>query len=94
MGLTYLYFSNPLWKILEQQEQLMIYHAAANTKSVRELPESYTEVPPFTATTKNPQVSATNINIQPDGSSYNRDLKDEVRWIENSSKVIWNQEPK
>ena len=69
-----------------------ISHAAANTTSVRELPETYTEVASVIVTTKNPQVSATNINIQPDESSYNRILKDEVRWLENSSNVLCNQE--
>ena len=69
-----------------------ISHAAANTKSVRQLPEAYTELTPVIAPTKHPQVSATTINIQPEGSVFNRGFSDEVRWLENSSNVICNEE--
>ena len=69
-----------------------ISHAVTNTKSVRQLPEVYTEVAPVIPPTKHPQVSATNINMQPDGSVFNRGFKDEVKWLENSSKVICSQE--
>ena len=69
-----------------------ISHSVGYTKSVRQLPEAYTEVAPVIAPTKHPQVSATNINMQPDGSVFNRGFKDEVRWLENSSNVICSQE--
>ncbi len=55
-----------------------ISQAVANTKSVHQLPEAYTEVAPVIPPTKHPQVSATNINMQPDGSVYDRSFKDEV----------------
>ena len=41
---------------------------------------------------KHPQVSATTVSIQPDGGVFNRSFKDEVKWLENSSNVICNQE--
>ena len=44
-----------------------ISHAVSSSKSVCQLPESYAEVAPVIAPAKHPQVSATTINIQPDG---------------------------
>lgn len=57
-----------------------------------QLPEAYTEVAPVIAPAKHPQVSATTVNIQPDGGIFNRCFKDEVKWLENSRNVICNQE--
>ena len=63
-------------------------HTVANTKSVRQLPEAYTEVAhAVIAPNKHPQVPATNINMQPDGSVFNRGFKDEVRWLVNSTNI-------
>ena len=67
-------------------------HTVVNTKSVCQLPEAYTEVAPVIAPTKHPQVSATNINMQPDGAVFDRGFKDEVRWLENSSDIVCSQE--
>ena len=94
MGLEFLYFSILLQKTLEQQEHLLIdiSHAVSSSKSVCQLPEAYTEVAPVIAPAKHPQVSATTVNIQPDGGVFNRSFKDEVKWLENSSNVICNQE--
>ena len=69
-----------------------ISHAVSSSKSVCQLPKFYTEVAPVIAPTKHPQVSTTTVNIQPDGGFFNRSFKDEVRWLENSSSVICNQE--
>ena len=69
-----------------------ISHAVSSSKSVCQLPEAYTEVAPVIAPAKHPQVSATTVNIQPDGGVFNRSFKDEVKWFENSSNVICNQE--
>ncbi len=52
-----------------------ISQAVANTKSVRQLTEAYTKVAPVIPPTKHPQVSATNINMQPDGSVFDRGFK-------------------
>ena len=57
-----------------------------------QLPEAYTEVAPVINPARHPQVSATAINIQPDGSVFNRSFKDEVNWLKNSSNVICNQQ--
>ena len=69
-----------------------ISHAVSSSKSVCQLPEAYTEVAPVIAPAKHPQVSATTVNIQLDGGVFNRSFKDEVKWLENSSNVICNQE--
>ena len=69
-----------------------ISHVVSSSKSVCQFPEAYTEVTPVIAPAKHPQVSATTINIQPDGGVFNRSFKDEVKWLENSSKAICNQE--
>ena len=69
-----------------------ISHAVSSSKSVCKLPEAYTEVAPIIAPAKHPQVSATTVNIQPDGGTFNSSFKNEVKWLENSSNVICNQE--
>ena len=69
-----------------------ISHAVSSSKSVCQLPEAYTEIAPVIAPAKHPQVSATTVNIQPDGGVFNRSFKDEVKWLETSSNVICNQE--
>ena len=69
-----------------------ISHAVSSSKSVCQLLEAYKEVAPVIAPTKHLQVSTTTVNIQPNGGFFNRSLKDEVRWLENSSSVICNQE--
>ena len=69
-----------------------ISHAVSSSKSVCQLPEAYTEVAPVIAPAKHPQVSATTVNIQPDGGVFNGSFKDEVKWLETSSNVIYNQE--
>ena len=71
---------------------IAISHAVSSSKSVCQLPEAYTEVAPVIAPAKHPQVSATTINIQPDGGVFNHSFKDEVKWLENSNKVICNQD--
>ena len=57
-----------------------------------QLPEAYTEVAPVINPARHPQVSATTVNIQPDGSVFNHSFKDEVNWLKNSSNVICNQQ--
>ena len=69
-----------------------ISHAVSSSKLVCQLPEAYTEVAPVIAPAKHPQVSATTVNIQPDGGIFNCCFKDEVKWLENSRNVICNQE--
>lgn len=69
-----------------------ISHAVSSSKSVCQLPEAYTKVAPVIAPAKHLQVSATNVNIQPDGGVFNRSFKDELKWLENSTNVICNQE--
>ena len=69
-----------------------ISHAVSSSKSVCQLPEAYTEVAPVIAPTKHLQVSTTTVNIQPDGGFFNHSFKYEVRWLQNSSSVICNQE--
>ena len=69
-----------------------ISHAVSSSKSLCQLPEACTEVAPVIAPVKHPQVSATTVNIQPDGGIFNRSFKDEVKWLKNSSNVICNQE--
>ena len=65
--------------------RLEISHAVQDKKSVSQLPEVYTEVTPVIAPTKHPQISATSVEIQPDGTYFTRGL-------ENSSNVVHNQE--
>ena len=92
MVLEFLYFSILLQKTLEQQEHLLIFHMQYPVQSRCQLPEAYTEVAPVIAPAKHPQVSATTVNIQPDRGVFNRSFKDELKWLENSSNVICNQE--
>ncbi|KAJ7361937.1 hypothetical protein OS493_014584 [Desmophyllum pertusum] len=60
----------------------------ANSKSVAELPESYTEVAPAVLLNKTPSVPETCGPLHGDVSAINHAIKEEFKWLENVNGII------
>ncbi|KAL9954824.1 hypothetical protein ACROYT_G042404 [Oculina patagonica] len=63
----------------------------ANTKSVAELPKSYTEVAPAVLPNKTPPVPATRNQLQGEDRIVNNAMKEELNWLENVNSITVNQ---
>ena len=68
-----------------------ISQTMANSKSVAELPESYTEVAPAVLLNKTPSVPETCGPLHGDVSAINHAIKEEFNWLENVNGIIVSQ---
>ena len=66
-----------------------ISQTTANTKSVAELPVSYTEVAPAVLPNKTPPVPETSSQLQ-GGRTFNRAMEKELDWLEDVNGTIKN----
>ena len=66
-----------------------ISQTTVNSKSVAELPVSYTEVAPAVLPNKTPPVPETSSQVQ-GGSTVNRALKEELDWLEDVNGTVKN----
>ena len=61
---------------------------ATGTKSVVELPESYSQVPPVVLPTKNPLVPEVQSNMRRDGQIVAQAIEDEFKWLEDVKETV------
>lgn len=63
----------------------------ANTKSVVELPKSYTKVTPAVLPNKTPPVPETRNQLQGEENTVKNAIKEELNWLENVNGITGNQ---
>ncbi len=61
-----------------------------DTKSVAELPESYSEVPPVVLPSKNPLVPKVQSDMRGDGQIVARAVAEEFKWLEDVKETVSN----
>ena len=61
---------------------------STGTKSVAELPESFSQVPPVVLPSKNPSVPVVESNMQGDGQIVARAVADEFKWLEDVKETV------
>ena len=73
------------------RENVTMSQTAANTKSVAELPVSYSQVAPAVLPNKTPPIPETTGQLQEGESTVNRAMEREMIWLEDVSDTITNQ---